>query len=376
MEPDAKLHMERALQIAYKGWGKTHPNPMVGAVILDQGVVRGEGYHLKAGDAHAEINALKQLDGDLSSEATLYVTLEPCSTHGRTPPCVDAIIQSGIKRVAVGAVDPNPQHAGRGLDRLRKAGITVMEGILGKECEDLNILYNFWIKCRSPLIAGKVATTIDGRLATRKGDSKWITGPQARNDVMSWRRLFPAIAVGANTVISDNPNLTSRMENGKKWCPIRIILDPQMRTVNKKLAKVYDDEDKARTVIVVSNNIDIEEKRKLLDPEIALWKVATNNEGIDWSAFRQKCIEEGLIGVFFEGGAKTISSLINFRELNYLFSYRAPKLLADPEALSPFAGHNPEMIKDAITLREVHHATFGDDELMRGYVEYPNRDNS
>ena len=149
-----------------------------------------------------------------------------------------------------------------------------------------------------------------------------------------------------------------------------------MRTVNKKLAKVYDDEDKARTVIVVSNNIDIEEKRKLLDPEIALWKVATNNEGIEWSEFRQKCVEEGLIGVFFEGGAKTISSLINSRELNYLFSYRAPKLLADPEAPSPFAGHNPEMIKDAITLRQVQHATFGDDELMRGYVEYRNRDSS
>ena len=216
MEPDVKLHMERALQLATKGWGKTHPNPMVGAVILDQGLVRGEGYHLQAGDPHAEINALKQLDGNLSTEATLFVTLEPCSTHGRTPPCIDAIIQSGIKRVVVGAIDPNPQHAGRGLDRLRKAGVAVTEGILSKECEDLNILYNYWIKCRSPLIAGKVATTIDGKLATRKGDSKWITGPQARMDVMRWRRLFPAIAVGANTVISDNPNLTSRMENGKK----------------------------------------------------------------------------------------------------------------------------------------------------------------
>jgi diaminohydroxyphosphoribosylaminopyrimidine deaminase/5-amino-6-(5-phosphoribosylamino)uracil reductase len=376
MEPDVKLHMERALQLATKGWGKTHPNPMVGAVILDQGLVRGEGYHLQAGDPHAEINALKQLDGNLSTEATLFVTLEPCSTHGRTPPCIAAIIQSGIKRVVVGAIDPNPQHAGRGLDRLRKAGVAVTEGILSKECEDLNILYNYWIKCRSPLIAGKVATTIDGKLATRKGDSKWITGPQARMDVMRWRRLFPAIAVGANTVISDNPNLTSRMENGKKWCPVRIILDPQLRTVNRKLAKVYDDEDRERTVIVVSKNSDIEEKRKLLDPGIALWKVATNDEGIEWGAFRQKCVEEGLIGVLFEGGAKTISSLISSRELGYLFSYRAPKLLADPEALSAFAGHNPEMINDAITLRQVHHATLGDDELMRGYIEYPNKDNS
>ena len=371
MESDDKLHMERALQLARKGWGKTHPNPMVGAVIVDQGSVRGEGYHHQAGDPHAEINALKQLNGDLSSEATLFVTLEPCSTQGRTPPCIDAIIQSGIKRVVVGAVDPNPQHAGRGLDMLRKAGITVIDGILSKECEDLNLVYNFWKKYSTPLIAGKVATTIDGRLATRKGHSKWITGTQARKDVMRWRRLFPAIAIGANTVLSDNPSLTSRLANEEAWCPLRIILDPHLHTVSEQLPKVYDDENSERTIIVLGKDFDLEAEKRLRDLGITMWKGATDDRRIEWSAFRQRCIEEKIIGVFVEGGAKTISSLIASRELNYLFSYRAPKIFADPEALSAFTGYYPETIKEAITLREVRHATLGEDELMRGYIEYP-----
>lgn len=374
MVSDNILRMELALQCARKGWGKTHPNPMVGALIVDQGKVCAEGFHHHAGDAHAEINALKQLKGKLSKEGTLFVTLEPCSTHGRTPPCIDAIIQSGIKHVVVGAVDPNPQHAGRGIDILRKAGINVVEGILSKKCEDLNIVYNFWIKNRSPLIAGKVATTIDGQLATRKGDSKWITGYQARMDVMNWRRLFPAIAVGANTVLSDNPSLTSRMANEEVWCPIRIILDPHLHTVIEKRPKVYVDENKERTVIVIDEDLKREEKIRLLDPGIRLWKVPINDRGIDWSVFRKKCAEEGVFGVFVEGGSKTISSLINSRELNYLFSYRAPKIFADPEALSVFSGQSPETINEAIMLREVNHATFGDDELMRGYMEYPNID--
>jgi len=373
IERDVKIHMERALQLANKGWGKTHPNPMVGALVFDQGVVRGEGYHKQVGASHAEINALSQLTGKLSRDATLFVTLEPCSTHGQTPPCIDAIIRSGIKRVVVGAIDPNPKHRGRGLDILRKARIEVIEGILSRECEDLNLLFNFWIKRRSPLIAGKIAMTIDGRLATRSGDSKWITNLQSRMDVMKWRRLFPAIAVGANTVLTDNPSLTSRMDNREIWCPIRIIIDPKLRTVNSKLCKVYNDEYVKRTVIVVSKDFNTKEKRKLLDPSIDLWKIATNHDGVEWDAFRRKCIEKNIFGVFFEGGAKTINSLINSRELNYLFSYRAPKLLGDPEAYSVFTEYNPERINSAITLGQVQHATFGDDELMRGYIKYPNK---
>lgn len=363
--------MGQALQLARKGWGKTHPNPMVGAVVVDLGVVRGEGFHHCAGEAHAEINALDQIKGSLSEDATLYVTLEPCSTHGRTPPCVEAIINSGIKRVIVGATDPNPQHAGQGLNILKNAGIKIEAGILGKECEDLNLVYNYWIEFKSPLLAAKLATTMDGRIATSSGHSKWISGPQARKDVMLWRRLFPAIAVGAKTVLSDNPNLSSRRAGEDDWCPKRIIIDPHLITVMKLLPKVYSDADKEKTIVVTDEDADTGAKKRLLDSGISLWEVTANKGLIDWSNFRQHCINDNLIGVYFEGGAKTVSSLLNSSELNYLFCYRAPKILADSESLPAFHGRRVEDMNDAITLEQVCHATFEGDELMRGYVTYP-----
>ena len=182
MEPDAKLHMERALQIAYKGWGKTHPNPMVGAVILDQGVVRGEGYHLKAGDAHSEINALKQLDGDLSSEATLYVTLEPCSTHGRTPPCVDALINAEVARVVIAMQDPNPIVSGRGIHKLHDADIEVRVGLFETAARALNPGFIHRMQTQLPYVRVKLASSLDGRTALSNGVSQWITGAAARAD--------------------------------------------------------------------------------------------------------------------------------------------------------------------------------------------------
>ena len=227
--PFHEAYMRRALELARQGWGATHPNPMVGALIVEDGEIVAEGFHTKAGEPHAEIMALRALGRKPEPGATLYVTLEPCCTTGRTPPCTEAIIAAGIRRVVVGATDPNPRHAGHGFEVLRAAGVEVVTNVLAAECADLNLIFNHWIVQKRPLLAAKVATTIDGRIACRTGESKWITGEPARADVMRWRRLFPAIAVGAGTVASDDPQLTARLPEGE-WCPWRFVFDAALST--------------------------------------------------------------------------------------------------------------------------------------------------
>jgi len=235
--------MRRALELARQGWGETHPNPMVGALIVEEGRIVAEGYHAQDGGPHAERLALLARGKPPRPGAIMYVTLEPCSTPGRTGACTDAIIAAGFKHVVVGATDPNPAHAGKGFEVLRSAGIEVTSGVLETECSDLNLIFNHWVVKGTPLIAAKSAVTLDGRMACRTGESKWITGEQARADVHRWRRLFPAIAVGAGTVMKDNPRLTARMAGVEEWCPIRFVFDGLLRTVvDKQLADVYTDE--------------------------------------------------------------------------------------------------------------------------------------
>ncbi len=348
----------------------THPNPMVGAVIVDQGEIVSEGYHAKAGSDHAEVDAFKSLKGQLSQEATLYVTLEPCCTQGRTPPCTDAIIESKIRRVVVGAADPNPDHQGRGVGLLRDSGIEVETGVLKDECEDLNLIFNHWIVRRDPIFAGKIATTIDGRIATQSGHSKWITGEESRRDVMEWRRLFPAIAVGSGTVLQDNPRLTSRRAE-EEWCPIRFVFDRRLRTVRNPLPKVYSDSHRNRTILVSCGEGGEPARRELKDAGIVEWVVGEDEDGVSISDIRRRCLEEGIEGVFLEGGSRLLSSVLKRRELDYLFCYRSPAILADESALPAFSGSSPETIEEGVRLEEIRHSVFGDDELMRGRVVYP-----
>jgi len=202
--------MVRALELARRGWGATNPNPMVGALIVEEGDIVAEGWHAKDGGPHAERAALAALGRRPRPGATMVVTLEPCSTAGRTGACCDAIKAAGIARVVVGTTDPNPAHAGRGADVLRAAGIEVLAGVRASECAELNLIFNHWITTGRPLIAGKVATTSDGYSHPPAGVDRWITGAAARENVHHWRRFFPAIAVGAGTVLADDPALTRR----------------------------------------------------------------------------------------------------------------------------------------------------------------------
>jgi diaminohydroxyphosphoribosylaminopyrimidine deaminase/5-amino-6-(5-phosphoribosylamino)uracil reductase len=365
--------MQRAIAAARRGWGDTHPNPLVGALIVEDGVVVAEGHHTRAGEPHAEINALRTLGRKPRPGATLYVTLEPCCTHGRTPPCTEAIANAGIRRVVVGATDPNPAHAGKGFELLRAGGAEVVVGVLEKECADLNLIFNHWITTGGPLLAAKSGVTLDGKVATRTGDSKWITGEAARANGHLWRRYFPAIAVGAGTVRADNPRLTARV-GGVEWCPWRFVFDGLLRTVtDKSMPGVYTDEFRERTIVVTTPHGGLGYVRKLNAMGVKAWVLNSSTPKVNFQDFRARCTLEGITGVFFEGGAQLLSELLQARELDYLFTYHAPVLFADDKGKAILRGLRTESLANAIRLDQVRHEVQGDDALMRGFVRYPEK---
>jgi diaminohydroxyphosphoribosylaminopyrimidine deaminase/5-amino-6-(5-phosphoribosylamino)uracil reductase len=377
MSPPDPVHeglMRRGRARARGVWGETQPNPMVGAVLVEDGVIVAEGATAPDGGPHAERRALEALGRPPRPGATLYVTLEPCCTEGRTGACTARILAAGVSRVVVGAVDPNPAHAGRGLEVLRAAGVEVISGVLAEECSDLNLIFNHWITRGTPLLAAKVASTLDGKLACRTGDSQWITSEASRADVHRWRRLFPAIGVGAMTVLHDNPRLTVRPPGGAESCPVRFVFDGLLRTVvEKNLPRVFTDEFRDRTIVVTTPHGGLGYVRKLRDIGVQVWVIDSPSQRVPFAAFRRRCVEERISGVFIEGGAQLISELLRARELDYLFAYHAPLLFADDKARTIFSGLRPERVAQGVRLDEVRHESFGGDVLMRGRVVYPEK---
>jgi diaminohydroxyphosphoribosylaminopyrimidine deaminase / 5-amino-6-(5-phosphoribosylamino)uracil reductase len=366
--------MRRALEVARSVWGSTHPNPMVGAVIVEEGRIVAEGATAQDGGPHAERLALLARGKTPRPGAIMYVTLEPCSTHGRTGACTDAIIASGIKHVVVGATDPNPEHAGRGFEVLRAAGVEVVTGVLEHECTEMNLIFNHWITRKTPLIAAKAATTLDGKIACRTGESKWITNEASRADVHRWRRLFPGIAVGAMTILKDDPRLTARRAGEQEWSPLRFVFDGLLRTVvDKNLPSVFTDEFRERTIVVTTPHGGLGYVRKLREMGIAVWTFDSPTQRVPFADFRKKLAEERIPAVLFEGGAQLISELVRARQLDYLFVYHAPVLFADDKAKSIFSGLRPEKPDQAVRLTELRHEHFDGDLLMRGYVQYPEK---
>ena len=366
--------MRRALALAHSVWGATHPNPMVGAVIVEDGHVVAEGATAPDGGPHAERLALLNRGKTPRPGATLYVTMEPCSTQGRTGACTDAIIASGIKHVVVGAPDPNPAHAGRGFEVLRAAGIEVITGVLERECHDLNLVFNHWITTNGPLIAGKAAATLDGKIACRTGESKWITNEASRADVHRWRRLFPGIAVGAMTILKDNPQLTARRPGEEEWCPLRFVFDGLLRTVlDKNLPDVFTDKYRDRTIVVTTPHGGLGYVRKLREMGITVWTFESATQRVSFADFRKKCAEERISGVLVEGGAQLISEFLRAKQLDYLFAYHAPILFGDDKAKTIFSGLRPEKVEHGVRLTDIRHEAFDGDFLIRGRVTYPER---
>jgi diaminohydroxyphosphoribosylaminopyrimidine deaminase/5-amino-6-(5-phosphoribosylamino)uracil reductase len=275
--------------------------------------------------------------------------------------------------VVVGATDPNPAHAGKGFDLLRAGGVEVVEGILARECTDLNLIFNHWIATGRPLLAAKSGVTLDGKVATRTGDSKWITGEKARANGHLWRRYFPAIAVGAGTVRADNPRLTARVD-GVEWCPWRFVFDGLLRTVtDKAVPGVFTDEFRERTIVVTTAHGGLGYVRKLNAMGVKVWVLNSNTPKVNFQDFRSRCAQEGITGVFFEGGAQLLSELLQARELDYLFTYHAPVLFADDKGKAILRGLRTEALANAIRLDQVRHEVHGEDALMRGFVRYPEK---
>lgn len=351
--------MRRALELAREAWGRTHPNPLVGAVITEGGVIVAEGYHAKAGEPHAEVMALRALGRAPAPDAVLHVTLEPCSTHGRTPPCVDAILRAGIRSVVIGALDPNPAHAGRGVELLRAQGVAVVTGVLREECEDLNLIFNHWITARRPFVALKVASTLDGKLQLPDDQRQAVTGPEAHEDVHRWRRYFPAIAVSANTLLADNPRLTSRL--AEEFCPVRFVLDRRFRTAGHAELNLYRDAHRSQTIVVGRAEGAKASDLVWFESEgIRTWVLdCTEEEFLD--AWAERCAAAGITGVLLEGGPRLASAVLHAGFADYLFAYVAPRLDGDPDSPAWYDGAD-------LPIAEVKTFAFGQDALFRGYL--------
>ncbi|MEM7671835.1 MAG: bifunctional diaminohydroxyphosphoribosylaminopyrimidine deaminase/5-amino-6-(5-phosphoribosylamino)uracil reductase RibD [Verrucomicrobiota bacterium] len=373
METQYRAWMHRAIALARRGWGDTHPNPVVGALIIEGDSVVAEGYHAKAGQLHAERAAFRDLGRKPKPGSIMVVTLEPCSTYGRTPPCVDAIIENEIETLIVGATDPNPEHRGKGLEILRERGVNVISGIEAETCEGLNLIFNHHIEnAGESFFAAKVATTLDGKIATKKGQSQWITGPEARANVAGWRRYFPAILVGAGTILKDDPSLTSRIDGKDPWCPKRLVIDTKGELGNADGMQVFSDAFCKQTAVLTS--VAFEAKASYLRQfrdlggKVIAAPVLPGSTHVDWRALSRWCAAEGLYGVYIEPGAGLMKTLIDQGALQYIFQYIAPKIMADNDAYAAYSGMNAETMSDVLTLKDVKIETFGQDVLLRGSV--------
>jgi diaminohydroxyphosphoribosylaminopyrimidine deaminase / 5-amino-6-(5-phosphoribosylamino)uracil reductase len=370
--------MRLALRLARCGYGATSPNPMVGAVLVKGGKIIGRGWHRRAGLPHAEIEALRdaQKRGHNPKCATLYVTLEPCCTHGRTPPCTEVIISAGIKKIIVGATDPNPKHAGKGFKILNDVGIEVVHGILSSDCAKLNEAFNHWIVHRTPFVTVKAAMTLDGKIATASGESKWITGEKARAHGMKLRQGSDAILVGINTILADNPSLTFRkrkVESGKPKQLRRIILDSQAWTPLD--AKIVSDEFAKLTTIVFSKNAPknrvaaLAEKVNLIVAPVKKSKTANSSPQIDLRWLLKKLGAENVTSLLVEGGGEVNASFLLGGFAQRVAFFYAPKILGGRDARKGVAGEGAKNLSEIIQLREVAWRKFGEDLLLTARVD-------
>ncbi|MDY3908230.1 MAG: bifunctional diaminohydroxyphosphoribosylaminopyrimidine deaminase/5-amino-6-(5-phosphoribosylamino)uracil reductase RibD [Eubacterium sp.] len=359
-------YMQLAIELAKKGTGHTSPNPMVGCVVVKNGKIVTEGFHEKFGSFHAERNALMNCDEDLTG-ADLYVTLEPCCHQGKTPPCTDIIIERGIGRVFIGAMDPNPKVSGNGAKILREHGIEVETGILEKECLELNEVFMHYIKKKKPYIAMKYAMTLDGKIATFTGDSKWVTGEEARQHVHQLRKRYSAIMVGIGTILVDNPMLNCRIEEGVN--PVRVICDSNLRIpLESEIVKTAKD---IRTIVAYAVG-DEEKKKKLSDAGVELLQ---NDAGgrVDFAALVDELGKMGIDSILIEGGGTFHGTVLKSSLVDRIFCYIAPKLIGGKEAKSPVEGSGFSLMKEALEIYDTEILKLGKDICITGKVSKENK---
>lgn len=327
-----RKYMERAIELAKRARGFTSPNPMVGAVIVKDGRVIGEGYHERCGELHAERNALASLT-ESAEGATIYVTLEPCCHYGKTPPCTEAIIEHKLAKVVIGSRDPNPLVSGKGAAILRKAGIEVVEDFMREECDAINPIFFHYITTKRPYVAMKYAMTMDGKIATRTGASKWITGEAARNHVQTLRHAYKGIMVGIGTVLADNPMLNCRMQGGID--PVRIVCDTHLRIPMD--CQIVQTADTIETILATSTN----EKGKieqLIKKGVQILQIPEKDGCIDLNFLMQTLGEKGIDSILLEGGGRLNDSFLREKLIQKAYVYLAPKIFGGEDAKTPVEG--------------------------------------
>ena len=368
-----KKYMRMAIELAKKGEGAVNPNPLVGAVVVKDGKVVGKGYHRFFGGPHAEVYALEEA-GKEACGATIYVTLEPCSHYGKTPPCAKKIIDMGIKKCFVGSSDPNPQVAGKGVAMLKKSGIEVVESVLKDECDKLNQVFFKYIKTKIPYLFLKCAITLDGKIATKTGNSKWITNEIAREKVQFYRNKFMGIMVGINTVVLDNPSLTARIQNGVN--PFRVVVDPHLKIdENCKVVKNNEDE---KTVIITSQknqfvqnsenindkDFEIKMKQKRLSQNNKVKFIFLDKEKFSFKEMLEEIGKMGIDSVLLEGGESLISLAFKEEVIDAGEIFVANKILGDKNAKPFISGFSKDKMEEAILLNNVKNNIYGENVGM------------
>lgn len=358
-------YMQLAIELAKKGEGWTNPNPMVGAVIVKSGNIIGQGYHEKYGQLHAERNAIASCS-ESPKGATIYVTLEPCCHYGKTPPCTEAIIKNKIARVVVGATDPNILVAGKGIEILKQSGIQVTVGVLEKECNELNNIFFHYISEKKPFVAMKYAMTMDGKIASYTGKSKWITSEIAREHVHKIRHKYMAIMVGIGTVIKDNPRLDCRLPNTKN--PKRIICDTNLRIpMDCQIVSTAKDIETYVATAVTDN----EKIKKLTEAGCIVLQIPKNGEHIDLNVLMQTLGNKGIDSILLEGGGTLNYEALRKGIVDYIYTYIAPKIFGGRNAITSVEGMGVESPEDAFMLKNRKITILGEDiliehELLKG----------
>lgn len=355
-------YMKLAIELAKKGEGAVSPNPMVGAVIVKDGRIIGQGYHEKYGEKHAERNALASCT-ESAEGATIYVTLEPCCHYGKQPPCTEAVINAGIKRVVVGSRDPNPLVSGKGNEMLRKSGIIVEEDFMKEECDSINYVFFHYITKKMPYVIMKYAMTMDGKIAAYTGDSRWVTGEEARQLVHRDRSRYTGIMVGSQTVLNDNPMLTCRIPGGRN--PIRIICDTRLRTPVD--SDIVNSADRIRTIIATGYDAVVrydEYKEKGCE----MITVNEKDGHIDIKELMKTLADMKIDSILLEGGGTLNWAALNAGIVNKVQTYIAPKIIGGRDALSPVGGKGKERMSDAVKLKDSIIKKIGNDYMIESEV--------
>jgi diaminohydroxyphosphoribosylaminopyrimidine deaminase / 5-amino-6-(5-phosphoribosylamino)uracil reductase len=363
MKKDNIYYMEYAIRLALKARGKTSPNPVVGAVVVKDNEIVGFGYHEKCGAAHAEIVALDDA-GVRAKGAVLYVTLEPCTHFGKTPPCVDRIIQSGIKRVVIGMVDPNPVNNGKGIQILKNHKITVEVGFCEEKLRVINESFIKYMTQGLPLVTVKIAESLDGRIATRTGDSHWITSDKSRTFSHRMRKFYDGMMVGVNTVLRDDPKLDAWYSDRH---PVKIIVDSQLST--PQTARIFTG--KAGVILVT---LPVEpgqetENRKLLSQKAKILEVKGKEGQINLKDMLKKLARQGITNILVEGGGTLIGSLFDDGLVDKVMFFISPKIIGGKEAIGAVMGHGIARMENAVKLKNFKLRRIGEDFLVEGSVK-------